>query len=449
MRMSFISNTREDTAEMLEKIGIQSGAVDELFRSIPKELRAGPLQLSEGKSEMEVLSYLGNLAQRNRTDLLTFIGGGFYDHFIPSVVDSLASRAEYVTPYTPYQPEASQGTLQAIYEFQSSICRLTGMEVANASLYDGGTAIYEAIMMALRLTRRNKVIMDSGVSPIYRKMIYSYTKNLNIEFKETPDPQGKIDREELKDLLDGETAAVIVQNPNFFGTLDDYTDISEMCKKEGALLIATVYPLSLGLVKTPREMGADIAVGEAQSLGIPLSFGGPYLGFMATLSKHVRKMPGRIVGETIDQHGRTGYVLTLQTREQHIRRDRATSNICTNQSHCAMRALFYMAHYGKQGMKDVAKLCRQKSEYAKKKLTGIKGVEFAWDVPTFNEFTLLLPKNPNEIIGKLIDKGIAAGFPLGRYYENLGDHMLVAVTEKRTKQEIGIFAELLEETLWN
>jgi len=398
---------------------------------------------------MEDVTYLKNLAKRNRTDLVTFIGGGFYDHYIPAVVDSLSARGEFVTPYTPYQPEASQGTLQSIYEFQSSICRLTGMDVSNASLYDGGTAIYEAIMMALRITKRNKVIMDSGVNPIYRKMIYSYTKNLNIEFKETPDPTGKIDRTELKQLLDDTTAAVILQNPNFFGTIDDHTDISEICREKGALLIETVYPISLGILKTPREMGADIVIGEGQSLGLPLCFGGPYLGFMASLTKHVRKMPGRIVGQTTDRLNRPGYVLTLQAREQHIRRDKATSNICTNQSHCAMRALFFLSYYGKRGLAELAHLCRAKSEYAKKKLTEIKGVELAWDVPTFNEFTLRLPKDPNEVIGKLIDKGIAAGFPLSRYYKNLGDHILVAVTEKRTKHEIGIFAELLEEALWN
>ncbi len=447
--MSYISNTKEDTRRMLETIGISSDNIDGLFRSIPKELRSGPLDIDSGRSEMEVVSYLQNLAKRNTTNLVNFIGGGFYDHYIPAMVDSLAARTEFVTPYTPYQPEASQGTLQAIYEFQSSICRMTEMEVANASLYDGGTAIYEAVMMALRVTRRNKVIMDSAVSPIYRKMIYSYTSNLNIEFVETPDPRGRLDRDQVKKLLDDNTAAVILQNPNFFGVVDDHSDISALCKEKKALLIETVYPISLGILKTPFEMGADIAVGEGQSLGIPLSFGGPYLGFMATLKKHVRKMPGRIAGETVDQYGRRGYVLTLQTREQHIRRDKATSNICTNQSHCAMRALFFLSYYGKQGLTDVAELCRQKAEYAKETLTRIKGVELAWDAPTFNEFTLRLPKNPTEIIGRLIDKGYTAGFPLGRYYENLQDCLLVAVTEKRTKQEIGIFAELLEEALWS
>ena len=446
--MSFISNTEMDTRQMLEAIG-GAGSIDELFRSIPKGLRAGPLDLPAGKSEMETVSFVRNLAKRNRTDLTTFVGGGFYDHYVPAVVDSLAGRAEFATPYTPYQPEAAQGTLQGIFEYQSAVCRLTGMDVANASLYDGGTAIYEAMMTALRVTRRNKVIMDSAVSPIYRKMIYSYTVNLNIEFRETPDPEGRIDREALERILDDETAAVILQNPNFFGTLDDHSDIAELCRENGALLIETFYPLSLGLLKTPREMGADIAVGEGQSLGIPLSFGGPYLGIMAAKKEYVRKMPGRIVGETVDRLGRRGYVLTLQAREQHIRRDRATSNICTNQSLCALRSLFFLCYYGKSGLAELAETCRRKAEYAKSLLTQIRGVELAWDVPTFNEFTLRLPRDPAEMAGKMIDRGFAAGFPLGRYYENLGDCLLVAVTEKRTKYEIAVFAELLEEALWN
>jgi glycine dehydrogenase subunit 1 len=446
--MSFISNTEMDTRQMLEAVE-GAGTIDDLFRSIPEKLRSGPLALPKGKSEMETVAFVRNLAKRNRTDLTTFVGGGFYDHYVPAVVDSLAGRSEFVTPYTPYQPEAAQGTLQAIFEYQSAVCRLTGMDTANASLYDGGTAIYEAMMTALRVTRRNKVIMDSAVSPIYRKMIYSYTVNLNIEFRETPDPEGRIDRRALEDILDDETAAVILQNPNFFGTVDDHSDIAELCRGHGALLIETVYPLSLGILKTPREMGADIAVGEGQSLGIPLSFGGPYLGIMAAKKEYVRKMPGRIVGETVDRLGRTGYVLTLQAREQHIRRDRATSNICTNQSLCALRSLFFMCYYGKAGLAELAESCRRKAEFAKSLLTRIRGVELAWEVPTFNEFTLRLPRDPAEVVGKMIDRGYAAGFPLGRYYENLGDCLLVAVTEKRTKHEITIFAELLEEALWS
>jgi glycine dehydrogenase subunit 1 len=451
--VSYVSNTREDKREMLKAIGggvdAEAGDLEALFRSIPSELRAGSFDLPQGRSELEVEKIIRNLAARNATDLITFVGGGFYDHHIPAAVDALTSRSEFYTSYTPYQPEASQGTLQAIYEFQSCICRLTEMEVANASLYDGGTALYEAAMMALRITRRNKIIMDGGVSPIYRKMIHSYTSNLNIDFVEIPVSHSHSDRQQIEKVLDDDTAAVILQNPNFFGAVDNHSDISEMCHGKGALVIESVYPVSLGILKSPREMGADIATGEGQSLGIPLSFGGPYLGFMSTLMKHVRKMPGRIVGATEDRLGRRGFVLTLQAREQHIRRDKATSNICTNQSLCALKALIFMCLYGKEGIKELAQLCLDKAEYAKAKLSQVRGVEVMQESPTFNEFTVRLPKDPNEVIGKLVDRGFAAGFPLGRYYEDMTDSMLVAVTEKRTKQEIGTYAEALEDVLWN
>jgi len=432
---------------MLAAVGVDS--MQALFRGIPEKLRAASFDLPPGRSELEVEKSLRNLASRNSTDLITFVGGGFYDHHIPAAVDALAGRSEFYTSYTPYQPEASQGTLQAVYEFQSCICRLTEMEVANASLYDGGTALYEAAMMAIRITRRNKIIMDGGVSPIYRKMIHSYTSNLNIDFIEIPVSHGHSDRKEIAKVLDEDTAAVILQNPNFFGAVDNHTDISDACHNKGALVIESVYPVSLGILRSPREMGADIATGEGQSLGIPLSFGGPYLGFMATLRKHVRKMPGRIAGGTVDRLGRRGFVLTLQAREQHIRRDKATSNICTNQSLCALRALIFMCLYGRDGMKELAQLCLDKAEYAKKKLAAIRGVEVMQDSPTFNEFTVQLPRDASEVIGKLVDRGFAAGFPLGRYYENMADAMLVAVTEKRTKQEIGTYAEALEDVLWN
>jgi glycine dehydrogenase subunit 1 len=434
---------------MLQSLGMPSGNIDELFRSIPSELRARSFDLPPGKSELEVEKYIRNLARRNATGLITFVGGGFYDHHIPAAVDALAGRSEFYTSYTPYQAEASQGTLQAIYEFQSCICRLTEMEVANASLYDGGTALYEAAMMALRITGRNKIIMDGGVSPIYRKMMYSYTINLNIAFTEIPVFHGHSNREEIQKVLDDETAAVILQNPNFFGAIDDHSDICEMCHSKGALVIESVYPISLGLLKTPREMGADITIGEGQSLGIPLSFGGPYLGFMAALRKHVRKMPGRIAGATVDARDRRGFVLTLQAREQHIRREKATSNICTNQTLCALRALIFMSLYGKEGLREVAQLCLDKTEYAKKKLAEVKGVEVMTEWPTFNEFAVRLPRDPNGVIGKLVDRGITAGFPLGRYYDDMRDFMLVAVTEKRTKQEIAMYAEALEDVLWN
>jgi glycine dehydrogenase subunit 1 len=434
---------------MLKVVGITSGDINELFKGIPSELKASSFDLPPGRSEFEVIEYLRSLAKKNATDLVTFVGGGFYDHFIPAAIDAVVSRSEFYTAYTPYQPEASQGTLQAMYEYQSCICRLTGMEVSNASLYDGGTALYEAAMMALRITGRNKIIMDGGVSPIYRKMIYSYTGNLSIEFVETPVVHGQSNRDEIDKYLDDKTAAVILQNPNFFGVIDDHSDITEKCHKLGALVIESVYPISLGILKTPGDMGVDIATGEGQSLGIPLSFGGPYLGFMAVRKKFVRKMPGRIAGVTTDEEGRRGFVLTLQTREQHIRREKATSNICSNEALCALRALIYMCLLGKEGIKKVARVCMEKSEYTKQKLEAIKGVEVKRSSPTFNEFIIRLPKDPNEVIGQLITKRIAAGFPLGRYYKDMADYMLVTVTEKRTRREIDMFAEAMEDALWN
>ncbi|KJJ83712.1 glycine dehydrogenase subunit 1 [Candidatus Omnitrophus magneticus] len=446
---NYIPNTKEDIKSMLETIGIHQGGVEELFKGIPKELRAQSFNLPDGKSELEVERHLLELGKKNVTDLIYFTGGGFYDHFIPSAVDAIISRPEFYTAYTPYQPEASQGTLQAIYEYQSCIARLTGMEVSNASLYDGGTALYEAAMMAIRITGKNKIIMDGGVSPIYRKMMYSYTSNLSIEFVEIPVSHGQSDREKIKKYLDDKTGAIILQNPNFFGAIDDHTDIADMCKKLGILTIESVYPVSLGILKSPGEMNIDIATGEGQSLGIPLSFGGPYLGFIATKKEFVRKMPGRIAGATIDSLGRRGFVLTLQAREQHIRREKAMSNICSNQALCALRALVYMSLIGENGLKDLAELCYEKAEFTKKRLEEIKGIEVKRSSPTFNEFTIKLPKNPNEILGKLIDKGIAAGFPLGRYYKDMQDYMLIAVTEKRTKHEIILLADALEAALWN
>ncbi len=445
--MSYIPHSEEDRRVMLKDIGVRS--MEELFKGIPRELAARSFDLAAGKSEYEVVRYLRSLSRKNKTDLINFVGGGFYDHYIPAAVDALASRSEFYTAYTPYQAEASQGTLQAIYEYQSCICRLTGMEVSNASLYDGGTALYEAAMMATRITERNKIIMDGGVSPIYRKMLYCYTSNLSVEFVEVPVAHGQTHREELYKYVDDRTAAVILQNPNFFGAIDDFTDIVEKCHKKGALVISSVYPVSLGILKTPAEMGVDIVTGEGQSLGIPLSFGGPYLGFMATWKNFVRKMPGRIVGATVDTKKRRSFVLTLQTREQHIRREKATSNICSNEALCALRALIYMSLMGKEGIRKVAQLSMDKAEYAKKKLGAIKGVEVKRSSPTFNEFVVKLPKNPNEVIGALIKKGIAAGFPLGRYYKEMEDYMLIAVTEKRTKHEISLFAEELEGALWN
>ncbi len=443
--MPFIANTKEQQDEMLAEIGLTR---EGLFADIPSELVCKEFDLPEGISEMQVRNQLDGLANKNSTHLTCFLGGGFYDHFIPSAIDALSGRSEFYTSYTPYQPELSQGTLQAIYEFQSVICRLTNMEASNASVYDGGTALYEAMMMSLRVTGRNKIIMDDSVNPIYRVMIKSYTQNLNIDLEETLNEDGLTNRKEILEKIDDETAAVIVQNPNFFGCVDDFTDIAEAAHAKGALLVVSTYPISLGLVKTPGEMGADIVTGDGQSLGLPMSFGGPYVGFMATRQKYVRKMPGRIAGITKDRRGRDGFVLTLQAREQHIRREKATSNICTNQALCALRSLMYLSLMGRQGLKDVAQQCADKASYTFQRLTAIDKVKPRFGNRWFfNEFVLEMPGNGADVIGKLIEEGIAAGFPLSRYYKNMENAILIAVTEKRSKQEIGLLAEKLESIL--
>jgi glycine dehydrogenase subunit 1 len=328
--MSYVANTEAQRKEMLEACEVSS--MEELFSIIPEELRPRSFNLPEGKSELEVFTYLSGLARRNYSHLVYFLGGGIYDHFIPSAVNALAGRGEFYTAYTPYQAECSQGTLQVIYEYQTQICRLTGMEVSNASLYDGGSALCEACNMALNATDRSRIVMDGGVNPVYRTMVRTYTANLSIEFEEVPFILGQSDRESIFDALNEDTAAVILQNPNFFGIMDDHSDIVEHCHDRGVMVIQSVYPIAMALLKTPGEMDVDIVTGEGQSLGLPLGFGGPYLGFMATRRKLVRKMPGRVVGRTIDRNGRESFVLTLQAREQHIRREKATSNICTYRS---------------------------------------------------------------------------------------------------------------------
>ena len=443
--MPFIANTDEQQKEMLAEIGQTMAG---LFADIPAEFMDRDFELPAGISEQQVRNKLAELAGKNSIDLTCFLGGGFYDHFIPAAVYSLISRSEFYTAYTPYQPELSQGTLQAVYEYQSAICRLTQMEVANASLYDGGTAIYEAIMMALRVTGRNKIIIDDSVNPIYRVMIKSYTKNLNIQLEETCSSDGLANRKQILKKIDAQTAAVVVQNPNFFGCIDDFTDIAKAAHEKGALLLASVYPISLGILKTPGAMDADIVTGEGQSLGMPMSFGGPYLGFMATKKKYVRKMPGRIVGETKDKFGRRSFVLTLQAREQHIRRAKATSNICSNEGLCALTALVYLSLLGKEGLQETAKLCADKAGFAYKRLTKIPKVKAHFKTKWFfNEFVLDLPCKAGDVIAKLIDKGFAAGFPLSRYYEGMENSILICVTEKRSKQQIGMLAEELENVL--
>ena len=443
--MSYIANTPEQQEAMLKACGV--GSVEELFRVIPDGLRPKSFNLPPPLSEMEVSRLFEEIAGRNYADLIMFIGGGFYDHFIPAAVDALAGRSEFYTAYTPYQPELSQGTLQAIYEYQTDICRLTELDVANASMYDGGTALYEACQMALHATERNRLVIDGNINPVYRKMLYSYSANLAIEIDETPVNIGPTDRTCLFEKLDANTAAVVLQNPNFFGIVDDHTDIVQHCHERGILVVQSVYPIALALIKSPGEMGVDIAAGEGQSLGNPLAFGGPYLGFLAVNKALVRRMPGRLVGRTVDAQGRDAFVLTLQAREQHIRREKATSNICTNEALCALRAHIYLSLLGRCGFKEVAMLCHVKAEYAKERLGSVPGVTVLNAGPTFNEFVVRVPGDAGEVVGLMVQRGIAPGLPLGRFYPHLRNYLLVAVTEKRTKYEIGILAETLEAVL--
>ena len=441
--MSFISVTEEQRREMLQMCGVSS--ISELFEDIPAELSPAQFSLPASLSELEVFTKCERLASQNDTKKISFIGGGFYDHFIPAAIDSIISRSEFYTAYTPYQPEISQGTLQAIYEYQSHICRLTGMDISNASLYDGGTAIFEACQMALNATGRRKIIIDNGVNPIYRKMLRTHTANLNVELIEMHDNvSSRIPaRVALKEIINDSIAAVVLQNPNFFGTVDNHSDIVEECKKFGVITIQSVYPVALALIKSPAEQGFDIAVGEGQSLGIPLSFGGPYLGFIGAKKELARKMPGRIVAKTVDKNSKEGFVLSLQAREQHIRREKATSNICSNEALCALRAHIYLCLIGKQGLKNAASLCHSKAVYCRERVGSIKSI-IVNDSPIFNEFSVELPIDAAQCVKKMLDAGFAAGIPLGQFYEGMENHLLITVTEKRTKEQIDDFVKNME-----
>ena len=444
--MPFIANTDADRQAMLSALGCSS--MEELWRRahVP-EATFDFSTLPEGKSELEAFGHLRELAGKNASDLVCFMGMGYYDHFIPAAVPEILGQSGFYTAYTPYQPEASQGTLQAIFEWQTAICRLTGMDVANASLYDGGTAVFEAMCMALRTVRRNEVLVSEAVSPIFREMLNCYSANLDCQIKYVAADAEKSDPASLLAAVTDQTACVIVQYPNVFGSIEDWGETVAAIKSRGALAICASYPTALALVKTPGELGFDIVVGEGQALGLPLSFGGPYLGYMCTTTKLMRKMPGRIAGQAKDAQGRIGYVLTLQAREQHIRREHAMSNICSNKNLCALGALVYMTLLGKQGLREVAELCQNKAHYALSKLLAIPGVERVGDSPFFNEFVISLPKDASEIAGQLIKKGVAAGVPLGKYYPGREKQLLLSVTEKRSRAEIDLLADYLEAVL--
>ncbi len=437
--MTYFFNTPQQQKEMCEVIGIQD--VDELFSQIPAEFRlTGDLQLPAAMGELELTQHMTGLAAKNYPagQNVCFLGAGSYDHFIPATVDAIASRSEFYTSYTPYQPEVSQGNLQATFEYQSLICQLTGMEVSNASLYDGGSAVAEAVLMCLSATRRyGKVVTVGSVHPEYRQTTATYLQNLETELVTVPTPGGTAAPEQIAAVVDDTTACVLIQHPNFFGCLEEVEAIAQIAHDHGALLVQSFDPISLGLLKRPADLGADVAVAEGQSLGTPMQFGGPYLGILACREKFVRRMPGRIVGQTEDRHGRRCWVLTLQTREQHIRREKATSNICTNQGLFALRASVYLAAMGPKGLKETATLSMQKAHYAAECLSNTSRLEPAFAQPFFKEFVV---RDENGQVQQLLNaaqqQGILAGVSLGKWFPELSDCFLVTVTEKRTKSEI-------------
>ena len=445
--MDFVPITEIDRSKMLETIGV--GSFEELLKGIPKKIPRADLKIPEGLSEPELLDLTSSLAARNATTQthVSFLGGGAYEHFIPSIVRYVFSRGEFLTAYTPYQPEASQGTLQAMYEYQSLLCDLTGMDLANASLYEGASAVAEGCVLALRETGRGKLVVAGGVHPEYRQTLQTYLGQSSVKIQEISLQQGISDLEKAKNLVDSETAAVVVQMPNALGCLEPVEALSALAQRHGALFIVVVNPISLGILKAPGSYGADIVVGEGQSLGTDLLYGGPYLGLFACREKYLRKMPGRIIGMTRDAHGRRGFVLTVQTREQHIRRAKATSNICTNEAMMAFSAAVYLSALGKEGVRDLAIQNLQKAHYCFEQLTRLPGVKPLFQSPFFHEFALQMPKDPEEMNQQLLKEGFLGGLPLKRWDPALQNGWLVCVTETRSKEQIDRFAGTVRKLL--
>ncbi|MDI6600714.1 MAG: aminomethyl-transferring glycine dehydrogenase subunit GcvPA [Thermoanaerobacteraceae bacterium] len=433
--MDYIPNTDREREEMLKSIGVSS--IEDLFSDIPDNVKFNSrLNLPEAMSELEVKRQMAALAESNAEaeHYTYFIGGGIYDHYIPSAVSHIIGRSEFYTAYTPYQPEISQGTLQSIFEYQTMICELTGMDVSNASIYDGASAMAEAGIMAVKVKDKGRILVSKTVHPEYRRVLETYTAGMDIDIIEVDYRDGVTDIEDLKTKLK-DVDGLIVQNPNFFGCLEDMEALSSLIHDAGGLFITVADPISLGVLKAPGEYGADIVCGDGQALGNPMNFGGPHLGFLATKEQFVRYMPGRIVGQTVDNRGNTGYVLTLQTREQHIRREKATSNICSNQALCALAATVYLSLMGKKGLKEVGEQCVSKSHYLAGELKKA-GFGMAFDKPFFKEFVIKLDKDATPVIDSLLKKKIIAGIDLSRFYPELKGCMMIAVTEKRTKQEM-------------
>ncbi len=444
----FIPHTDADREAMLRTIGLKR--LDDMFRDVPAKHRFPKLDLPPALTEMETMAELEDIAAANDTarDLICFLGAGAYNHYSPPAVDFILRRGEFYTAYTPYQPEVSQGTLQAIFDYQSLIAALTGMEVSNASHYDGATAVAEAVSMAMANFRgkRTKVVLSPALHPHYRQTVRTYNEGTPVvivgDGEETKLQDGP---EALLPFIDANTALVIVQYPDFFGQIFDYTALAKAVHEAGALLAISANPLALGMLTPPGHFGADIVTGEGQPLGIPLSYGGPYLGIFATRQEYVRKMAGRLVGETVDNRGQRAYVLTLTAREQHIRREKATSNICSNEALMALASTIYMSLVGKQGLREVAELCYHKAHYAATQIASLPGYSLWSKTPFYHEFAVRCPKPVQEVNEYLLDQGILGGYDLGQDYPELANHMLIAVTEMNSKEDIDLLVEALSE----
>ena len=444
--MEYIPHTPEEEQAMLETIGVSR--FEDLLQDIPEAIRLQrPLRLPPPTPESRLLPLLESWARENEsTDRrICFLGGGAYDHYIPAAVPWILSRSEFLTAYTPYQAEMSQGLLQAIYEYQTLIAELTGMEVANASLYDGGSALAEGAIMARRITRRPGVVLAGAIHPRYRQVVRTYLRGTGPPLQEVPPRDGRVDLEALASRVDEEVGAVLLQHPNFLGLLEDVEAVAQVAHQVGALLVVMVDPLALGVLQAPGAQGADIVVGEGQGLGLPLSYGGPYLGFLASRKQYVRQMPGRIVGATVDVEGQRAFCLTFQTREQHIRRDRATSNICTNQSLMALGAAVYLSLLGPVGLREVGLQCVQKARYLRDRILELPGFEAPYPDPHFKEFVVRPPVPPRSLLRHLWDQGFLGGLDLGTEDPALEGLLLICVTEKRTREEMDRYVACLKE----
>lgn len=432
--MTYTPHTETQVKEMLDVIGLEKES--DLFSSVPTELQISGIDLPEGLDEFSTFEKFKSLAAKNVTNKTIFMGGGYYDHVVPSAVDALAGRSEFYTSYTPYQAEASQGTLQALYEYQSMICEISGMDVSNASMYDGASALAESALMAVRISRRNKILIDGGINPTYIKVVQTYLSFRDIEFEIIDIENFKTNSQNILDKIDDTVAGYLFQNPNFFGTMADFSAIIEKLHEHKALAVISAYPISLGLLKDPGSMGADIFCADGQCLGNYMNFGGPSFGMIATKEKYIRNLPGRIIGRTLDQNNNEIFVLTMQAREQHIRRQRATSNICSNQNLVAIRSTIFMSLIGKEGLVDMANLCYSKASYLKEQFSNIGGVEVLNKEVSFNEFVISTPLSSDVLLDKLRDKGFYAGINLENIDAKLSNNVLVSVTEKRSKEQM-------------